>query len=258
MTEGDVEPLLEYLKRTRGFDFTGYKRTSLERRIEHRARRAEDRGLRRVPGTSRAAPGGVPVPLQHDPDQRHVVLPRPGRVGLVAKEVVPQLLEGKPEDEPFRVWCAGMRVGRGGVHGGHGLGGRTRDREYCERVKIYGTDVDEDALTTARHGIYDAKQLEPVPPELRRPLLRADERQVHLPRRSAAHGHLRPQRPRAGRADLPRRPADMPQRADLLHRRGPDQDPRAAELRPPARGRSRRREVRDARQRRPSSSGRRT
>jgi two-component system CheB/CheR fusion protein len=29
----DLETLLDYLKRTRGFDFTGYKRASLERRI---------------------------------------------------------------------------------------------------------------------------------------------------------------------------------------------------------------------------------
>ena len=31
-----VEVLLDYLKRARGFDFTGYKRSSLERRIEKR------------------------------------------------------------------------------------------------------------------------------------------------------------------------------------------------------------------------------
>ena len=33
---GDFEPLLDYLKRTRGFDFTAYKRPSLMRRIQKR------------------------------------------------------------------------------------------------------------------------------------------------------------------------------------------------------------------------------
>src|SRR5262245_15858731 len=33
---GDLEALLEYLKRTRGFDFTAYKRASLIRRIQKR------------------------------------------------------------------------------------------------------------------------------------------------------------------------------------------------------------------------------
>ena len=32
----DLEILLDYLRRSRGFDFTGYKRTSLSRRIEKR------------------------------------------------------------------------------------------------------------------------------------------------------------------------------------------------------------------------------
>src|SRR3712207_4449895 len=32
----ELESLLEYIKRTRGFDFTGYKRASLTRRIKQR------------------------------------------------------------------------------------------------------------------------------------------------------------------------------------------------------------------------------
>jgi two-component system, chemotaxis family, CheB/CheR fusion protein len=38
MADNDApfEVLLDFLKRTRGFDFTGYKRTSLERRITKR------------------------------------------------------------------------------------------------------------------------------------------------------------------------------------------------------------------------------
>ena len=38
--------------------------------------------------------------------------------------------------------------------------------EFRERVKIYATDVDEDALDTARHAAYGDRQVEGVPPEL--------------------------------------------------------------------------------------------
>jgi two-component system CheB/CheR fusion protein len=38
--------------------------------------------------------------------------------------------------------------------------------EFRERVKIYATDVDEDALDTARHAAYSDRQVEGVPPEL--------------------------------------------------------------------------------------------
>ena len=37
---------------------------------------------------------------------------------------------------------------------------------YRERVKIYATDVDEDALAQARSASYDAKAVESVPPAL--------------------------------------------------------------------------------------------
>src|SRR5215212_10156169 len=39
--EQELEALLSYLKRNRGFDFTGYKRASLARRIDKRMRTAE-------------------------------------------------------------------------------------------------------------------------------------------------------------------------------------------------------------------------
>src|SRR5439155_355840 len=40
-------------------------------------------------------------------------------------------------------------------------------RRVSKRVKIYATDIDEDAVTQARQGSYSAQDLEPVPPDLR-------------------------------------------------------------------------------------------
>ena len=40
------------------------------------------------------------------------------------------------------------------------------EQRYLERVKIYATDVDEEALSEARHATYSAKAVEPVPPAL--------------------------------------------------------------------------------------------
>lgn len=39
-----LEVLLDYLRRSRGFDFTGYKRTSLSRRIQRRMQEVGDDG----------------------------------------------------------------------------------------------------------------------------------------------------------------------------------------------------------------------
>src|SRR5438067_9044449 len=34
---------------------------------------------------------------------------------------------------------------------------------FVKRVKVYSTDADEDALETARHGVYSAKDVESIP-----------------------------------------------------------------------------------------------
>ena len=39
--------------------------------------------------------------------------------------------------------------------------------EAAKRVKIYGTDVDDEALRDARVGVYASKNLDSMPPELR-------------------------------------------------------------------------------------------
>jgi len=46
--------------------------------------------------------------------------------------------------------------------------------ELRSRVKIYATDVDEEALQFARHGSYSVEDLEPVPPELRKKYFEPD------------------------------------------------------------------------------------
>ncbi len=106
-----------------------------------------------LPRPPRGAPRGVHPPLQHDPHQRHQLLPR--RRGLAAtsrEEVLPAAParrsgrarsgSGAPAAPPARrptrwPWCWPRRIGVD---------------EFRERVKIYATDVDEEALTQARHG----------------------------------------------------------------------------------------------------------
>jgi two-component system CheB/CheR fusion protein len=167
MAEQDVEPLLDYLKRTRGFDFTGYKRTSLERRIQHRL---DEVGI----DTYGEYLDYLEVHPKEFPFLFNTILInvtsffRDEHVwDCIGKELVPKLMETKPEGEPFRVWCAACASGEEAYSAAMVLAEALGIDRYRECVKIYGTDVDEDALAVARHGIYDAKQLEPVPAELR-------------------------------------------------------------------------------------------
>ena len=167
MAEQDVEPLLEYLKQTRGFDFTGYKRTSLERRIKHRLDELEIDSYGEYVDYLEVHPEEFPFLFNTILINVTSFFRDEAVWEYIAKELVPQLLEGKAEEEPFRVWCAACASGEEAYTASMVLAEALGLDQYCDRVKIYGTDVDEDALTVARHGIYDAKQLEPVPDELR-------------------------------------------------------------------------------------------
>ena len=103
--------------------------------------------------------------------------------------------------------------------------------ECVRRVKIYRTDVDDEALREARTGAYPAKALAAVP-EGAASSTSSRGRPFRLPVRSAPTGHLRPPRHHPGRADLPAAPAGVPQHVDVLQRRGAVEDRRPVHLRP--------------------------
>jgi two-component system, chemotaxis family, CheB/CheR fusion protein len=161
-----LEALLEYLKRTRGFDFSGYKRASLERRIRKRMSEVE-----------RDAYRDYIDHLEVNPDEFSALFDtilinvtsffrdKPAWDNL-AEKILPDLLERTPPPEPVRVWSAGCASGEEAYTAAIVLAEALGQDEFRRRVKIYATDVDEDALNTARHATYSRDALKPVPDNL--------------------------------------------------------------------------------------------
>jgi two-component system CheB/CheR fusion protein len=171
------EALLEFLKRTRGLDFTGYKRTSLERRFR-----------RRMDAVGCPSYSDYLDHLEVHPDEYELLFEMllinvteffrdaPAWHELQEK-ILPELIASKPEDEPIRVWSAGSASGQEAYTAAMVLAEVLGIDAYRERVKIYATDIDEDALSQARLAVYSAKHLEGVPATLReRYFERADQR----------------------------------------------------------------------------------
>src|SRR5262245_53484422 len=82
----------------------------------------------------------------------------------LASTIVPRILESKRPEEPIRVWSAGCASGEEAFTLAIVFAEALGPEGFRSRVKIYATDVDEQALTIARHAAYDAKALEGVPP----------------------------------------------------------------------------------------------
>src|SRR3954449_10074576 len=161
------EALLEFLKRTRGVDFTGYKRTSLQRRVR-----------RRMATIGCASFGDYLDYLEVTPEEYEQLFEMllinvteffrdPPAWEYLRTAVLPRLLALKGDAEPVRVWSAGCASGQEAYTVAIVLAELLGIDAYRQRVKIYATDIDEDALAQARLAVYDAKEMESVPPEYR-------------------------------------------------------------------------------------------
>jgi two-component system CheB/CheR fusion protein len=177
MSDAGFEALLEFLKRARGFDFTGYKRASLERRFR-----------RRMESISCASYGDYLDYLEVHPEEFEQLFNTllinvtsffrdPAAWAVMREEVLPELLERRDDDEPLRIWSAGCASGQEAYSIAMTLAELLGPEGYRDRVKIYGTDIDEEALSYARAAVYTAKEIEDVPEDLREKYFdRADSR----------------------------------------------------------------------------------
>jgi two-component system, chemotaxis family, CheB/CheR fusion protein len=163
----DFETMLEFLRDVRGFDFTGYKRPSLMRRVCRRMEQVQierfadyqdfltfnadeftalfDTILINVTGFFRDAEAWTQL----------------------STTVVPEMLKGLPEDDPIRVWTAGCASGEEAYSIAMALAEALSPEVFRDRVKIYATDVDEGALSVARSAAYGEREMRNVPVKLR-------------------------------------------------------------------------------------------
>jgi two-component system, chemotaxis family, CheB/CheR fusion protein len=177
--DGTLDQLLEFVKETRGFDFTGYKRSSIERRV---AKRMSEVG---VEGYSDYL-DYLELHGEEFAELFNTLLINvtsffrdPQTWEHMASEIIPQLVASRDDGGPLRIWCAGSASGEEAYTVAMVFARVLGDNEFRERVKIYATDVDEEALDQARHGAYQPRQIEDVPRDaLERFFERTDQRYV--------------------------------------------------------------------------------
>jgi two-component system, chemotaxis family, CheB/CheR fusion protein len=174
-----LDALLEFIKEQRGFDFTGYKRSSIERRV---TKRMNEVGVERYEDYL----DYLELHSEEFAELFNTILINVTGFfrdatawEYLASVVIPQLLETRGAGSPLRVWCPGSSSGEEAYTVAMVLVRAMGDEELKERVKIYATDVDEAALDVARHGAYLPRQIEDVPRDaLERFFERTEQRYV--------------------------------------------------------------------------------
>lgn len=160
----DVDQVLELLRARTGVDFRGYKIKTINRRIAQRM------AANRV-----ATVSGYLSVLRSDATEAEKL----GRSCLISvtsffrdTEAFDALAEGLEKlpagDSPLRVWVPGCATGEEA----YGIAMILDDHMPGRRFQIFGTDLDEDAIATARKAAYTEGQTGQIPKRLREIYLR--------------------------------------------------------------------------------------
>jgi len=163
----DLEPLLEYIKASRGFDFTGYKRPSLQRRV-----------AKRMQAVRCETYEDYRLYLEEHQDE-FIELFNTILINVTTffrdteaweymrREIVPRIVEDTKSLDSIRIWSTGCASGEEAYSIAICFAEVLSEGGFSSRVKIYATDIDEEALAEGRHGIYPSSRLENVPDDLR-------------------------------------------------------------------------------------------
>ena len=165
-TDESFEALLRYMRDSRGFDFTGYKRTTLMRRVRHRMTQVGQDSVDGYLDVLQASFDEFSALFNTILINVTAFFRDPDAWEYIETDVIPQLLAERSPDDPIRVWSAGCASGQEAYTLAMLLAESLGPEAFRRRVKIYATDVDEDALTEARAATYDQKAVESVPAEL--------------------------------------------------------------------------------------------
>ena len=165
--EQEFEELLEHLKQSRGFDFSAYKRSSLSRRVQKRMQVA---GIDSYNGYSdflEAHPQEFTQLFNTILINVTAFFRDPPMWEFIASDVIPRILSLRSPDGSIRVWSAGCSTGEEAYSLAMLLADAMGQEHFRDRVKVYATDVDEEALTQGRIAVYSEQALDAVPDALR-------------------------------------------------------------------------------------------
>jgi two-component system, chemotaxis family, CheB/CheR fusion protein len=161
------EALLDHLRQSRGFDFSGYKRLSLMRRFERRVAAVQAAGFAEYQDYLEVHPEEFAQLFNTILINVTAFFRDAAAWEYLAREIVPKILEGKTPDDPIRVWSAGCASGEEAYTLAILLAEALGPEAFRRRVKIFATDVDEDALNHARQAAYAEKDIQAISPGLR-------------------------------------------------------------------------------------------
>jgi two-component system, chemotaxis family, CheB/CheR fusion protein len=166
-SDASFEQLLQYLQQERGFDFAGYKSPSLKRRVAKRMQFVNIERLADYIDYLEVHPEEFSSLFNTILINVTAFFRDEEAWKYLAETIVPRILSTKQQNEPIRIWSAGCASGEEAYSIAMVMAEALGRLDFRHRVKIYASDVDEEALITARQAIYGVKEIAAVPEEWR-------------------------------------------------------------------------------------------
>ena len=174
-TTNGINRILMQLRSSTGHDFSLYKKSTIGRRIERRMAQHEivdaeiyARYLKEQPAEMQALFRELLINVTsffRDPEA----------FDALRNDILPPLLEDKAEGYVVRVWVAGCASGEEAYSLAILLRELMDETQREFKIQIYATDLDDDAISTARAGVYPPNIAQDITPErLRRFFIKED------------------------------------------------------------------------------------
>jgi two-component system CheB/CheR fusion protein len=163
--EHSLREIFSILRSRTGHDFSNYKRATVLRRLQRRLSlhqltdlEAYVRWLRDHADESQGLLKDLLISVTHFFRDREAF-------ATLEAKVIPKLFEGKGEDSQVRVWVAGCATGEEAYSLAMLLSERASGAPGSPMVQVFATDIDEDAIGSAREGLYTLNDAADVSPD---------------------------------------------------------------------------------------------
>ncbi len=167
-TNGDniFEDIIELLTRETGTDFTNYKRETLFRRIN-----------KRISELKYTSANQYYKYIEHNREEVDRLFSkvligvtsffRDAMVFKAMQKYVEKIIDSKMDSDPIRVWIAGCASGEEAYSIAILIDSALKKKNRFVPVQIFATDINENSLNIARKAIYQKKDIERLPHEIK-------------------------------------------------------------------------------------------
>ena len=164
-TEGAIKKIFILLRAQTGHDFSQYKPSTIHRRIERRMAVHQVEGVESYVKYLQQTPAEVEALFRDLLIGVTNFFRDPEAFQLLEDEVIPKLFADKPAGGVVRVWSAGCSTGEEAYSIAILLHERMEALKQTFTVQVFATDIDSQAIATARAGLYPASIAADMAPE---------------------------------------------------------------------------------------------